>query len=408
MKIIFTVVAAALATSFVDLDCQTPATLREYRVDAGESIVEFSIPFAFSRVKGRFTQSTGTILYDSASPANSSISFIIQSKSLDTGWPHRDEHLRTSDFFDVDKYPTIEFHSERLRPYGNGWIAEGPLAMHGAVHRIAIPFHLTHPPVRSNESRWMMLNAEGALKLARADFGILGGSNYNSWFNKARAATMGDSVEVTLEIEAYSADLASQRSAGLEAALERIKTSGVQSQIDRLADLKKTKSAEEFAQYLVGHELLVNLLIATDRVADAAKLARELTEFYPTSHSARLMYGFALAVANDKSGAAREYAKAKEIFRPTPRDPNEKFPQVDDTWYYMDQVVRTAIESGHAREAVGLAETVSAIYPETARAFTSYGRALSASGDVRRAAAQYAKALQLDPSETGALEWRRR
>ena len=120
------------------------------------------------------------------------------------------------------------------------------------------------------------------------------------------------------------------------------------------------------------------------------------------------MYGFALAVANDKSGSAREYAKAKEIFRPPPRDPNEKFPQVDDTWYYLDQIVQTSIESGHAREAVGLAATIAAIYPDMSRAFTTYGRALAASGDGRAAAAQYAKALQLDPAETSALEWRRR
>ena len=78
-----------------------PPALREYTVDFGHSIVEFSIGFAFSRVKGRFTNAKGTILYDDANPANSSVTMVIEAKSIDTGWPHRDEHLRTDDFFDV-------------------------------------------------------------------------------------------------------------------------------------------------------------------------------------------------------------------------------------------------------------------------------------------------------------------
>src|SRR5262245_48920344 len=104
-----------------------PHTLREYTVDFGHSIVEFSIPFAFSRVKGRFTNAKGTILYDEANPANSSVTMVIEAKSIDTGWPHRDEHLRTDDFFDVDKYPTIVFQSERVTRNGDGWVADGQL-----------------------------------------------------------------------------------------------------------------------------------------------------------------------------------------------------------------------------------------------------------------------------------------
>src|SRR4029453_4061968 len=100
-----------------------PHTLREYTVDFGHSIVEFSIPFAFSRVKGRFTSAKGTILYDEANPPNSSGTMITRGKDTDTGWPHRDEHLRTDDFFDVDRYPTIVFQSDRLTRSGDGWVA---------------------------------------------------------------------------------------------------------------------------------------------------------------------------------------------------------------------------------------------------------------------------------------------
>jgi len=221
-----------------------------------------SIPFAFSRVKGRFTSAKGTILYDDANPANSSVTMVIEAKSIDTGWPHRDEHLRTDDFFDVDKYPTIVFQSERLTRSGNGWVADGQLTMHGVTKAIAIPFHFPRQPSRRPESRWMVLNADGAVRLKHADFGILGGSTHNAWFDKARAATMADSVDISLEVEGYSADAASQRPASVEAVLQRVQANGVQSQIDRLAEAKRTRPAEAQAGLVNGGDLVAVFIVA--------------------------------------------------------------------------------------------------------------------------------------------------
>src|SRR2546423_3760510 len=127
--------SALCALLAMNLESQAPAvtSLQEYRVDAGHSIIEFSIGFAFSRVKGRFTQTHGTILYDPVDPANSSVTVVLETPSLDTGWPHRDEHLKTSDFFDVERYPTITFQSTRLRRSRNEWVADGQLTMHGVT-----------------------------------------------------------------------------------------------------------------------------------------------------------------------------------------------------------------------------------------------------------------------------------
>jgi polyisoprenoid-binding protein YceI len=385
-----------------------PTSLSEYSVDFGHSIVEFSIKFAFTRVKGRFTDAKGTILYDSAAPANSSITMILQSKSIDTGWPHRDEHLRTGDFFDTDKYPAIEFHSRRLSQTQGGWVAEGDLTMHGVTRRVIIPFQFLQPPVRSAESRWMVMNLRGDVRLARVDFGITGGNTFNSWFDKARAATMGDSVDVSIELEAYSPDAVSQLPPPVQQALARIEANGVQSQVARLQDLKKTKAPAEFAQYFRGADLVIRGLIGACRVPDAVALSKVVTELWPDSHSARLIDGFVLSVAGDTRHAAAEYAKAKEIFRAPVRDPNERFPQVDDTWWYMDQLTLSAPGWGYAKQAVPLARALAELYPGTARAHTTYGQMLAYSGDFSGAAAAYARALQLDPHETRALEWRRR
>src|SRR5678815_1210655 len=101
---------------------QKLGALQQYQLDAGHSIFEFSIGFAFTHVKGRFTDPKGSIIYDPATPENSSVTVVAPSKSLDTGWGNRDRHLKTSDFFDVEKYPTVMFQSTRLRRNGQDWL----------------------------------------------------------------------------------------------------------------------------------------------------------------------------------------------------------------------------------------------------------------------------------------------
>jgi polyisoprenoid-binding protein YceI len=385
-----------------------PHALREYLVDYGHSIVEFSIPFAFSRVKGRFTAGKGVILYDEAEPTNSSVTMVIETKSIDTGWPHRDEHLRTDDFFDVEKYPTIVFQSSRLTRSGDGWNADGQLTMHGVTSPVSIAFRFPRSPSRSPDSGWMILNADGTLRLKRADFGILGGSTHNSWFDKARAATMADSVDISLEIEGYSADAVSQRPAAVDAALERIRTSGIQSQIDRLAEAKRTRPEAQAAGLIGGADLVTRGLIATGKIADAVKLSGAFAELFPTSTRAAAVHGLALSISGDRSGAAREYQRMRQIFKPPVVDPNEKFPQVDETWYQLDQLAWVTIAWGQAAHGVSLARTIAELYPGAARAHTTLGVLLAETGDTKGAEAAYAKALEVDPRETRALEWRRR
>lgn len=401
-------VASTAAAQAPRAESPGPPALREYTVDFGHSIVEFSIGFAFSRVKGRFTSAKGTILYDDTNPANSSVTLVIEAKSLDTGWPHRDEHLRTDDFFDVEKYPTIVFRSDHLTRANDGWIAEGQLTLHGVTKPVAIPFRFPRPPSRSPESGWMVINADGALRLNRADFAILGGSTHNAWFNKARAATMSDSVDISLEIEGYSADAASQRLGGVEAAVERIRANGVQSQIDRLEELKRTRPAADSAGLVNGADLVTRGLIATGRTADALMLAGAFAELFPSVTRAAAVHALALSISGDARGAAREYERMKQIFRAPVVDPNERFPQDDETWYRLDQLARTTIEWGRAAHGVPLARTIVALYPGTARAHTTLGVLLAETGDAKGAEAAYAKALEIDPRETRALEWRRR
>src|SRR6185295_14816345 len=110
-----------------------------------------------------------------------------------------------------------------------------------------------------------------------------------------------------------------------------------------------------------------------------------------------LVNGFALDASGDRTGAAKSYERAKQVFVPPVVDPNEKFPQVDNKWWYADGLVRSALEWGRVREAVALARATAGIYGSTARAHATLGLALAQAGDAAGARAEYARALELDP-----------
>ncbi len=118
-----------IAASFVSLAiasgliapamAQAPAaasTPEVYTIDVAHSGVRFEVRHLFSPTPGRFKDFQGTLHYDPQNPAQSRISLTIQTASIDTDNEKRDGHLRTADFLDAEKYPTIVFESDRMEP----------------------------------------------------------------------------------------------------------------------------------------------------------------------------------------------------------------------------------------------------------------------------------------------------
>jgi polyisoprenoid-binding protein YceI len=387
----------------------SPLRFHEYTVDAGHAPVEFSIGFALTHVKGRFTQWKGTILYDSINPANSSISAIFETKSLDTGWGNRDRHLRTSDFFDVERYPTITFESERLRSVGSSWIAEGPLTMHGITKTIAIPFRfVTAAPTRDRQNGPMKLNVSGSVRLARADFGITGGSTYNSWFDRARAATMADSVDITFEIDSWRTDAANVRPAAVDAAVQRIATEGLDAHLRRVRQRRDSIDSSQWQGLAFGQTFTTVALVLSGKTSEAAAFARALVDLFPALAAPNIALGFASDGAGDHKTALQAYARAKELYVPPKRDPNEQFPQDDDNWYYLDSFIRILLENGRpAQSVVEFARVNAELYPNVGRAHSRYGEVLALAGRRADAGEEFARALQLDALDARALAYRR-
>ena len=111
MTMRYRIVLAAIA---LPVCAAAQSTLQEFRVDASHSTVEFSIPFLGHTVRGRFDDVKGTIVYaptPTGGVGGSAVSVAIATASISSGSKHRDEHLRSDDFFDAVKFPVILFQS---------------------------------------------------------------------------------------------------------------------------------------------------------------------------------------------------------------------------------------------------------------------------------------------------------
>ncbi|HJQ21851.1 MAG TPA: YceI family protein [Gemmatimonadaceae bacterium] len=181
------------------------AQTRDFQIEAAHSDISFAIGFLRFPVRGRFDDVRGTLAYDARDLTQSSISIAIPVKGLSTGSAHRDEHLRSSDFFDAEKYPYIVFQSTRVTRAANGFAAAGTLAMHGVTREIVIPFHQVGTQMEEPHGS-SLLFFSGSVRLDRRDFGIMGGATFNPWFDAVRSASMADSVDITLDVEAWDPD----------------------------------------------------------------------------------------------------------------------------------------------------------------------------------------------------------
>jgi polyisoprenoid-binding protein YceI len=106
-----------------------------WQIDPAHSTVGFSVRhMVVTTVRGRFQVFDGTIEIDDANPANSSVEAHAQTTSIDTNDQNRDNHLRSADFFEVEKYPTISFKSTKVEPTGSDtYQVTGNLDMHGVT-----------------------------------------------------------------------------------------------------------------------------------------------------------------------------------------------------------------------------------------------------------------------------------
>ena len=169
------------------------AAVVNYGVDAAHSTVGFSVPIlgGMSRVTGKFTEFNINIAHDEADITKSSVAATIKTASINTGIARRDDHLRTADFFDAEKFPEITFQSKRIEKKGDKYFAIGDLSMHGVTKEITLPFNITG--VNKNPSGQATYGFSARLPINRNDYGI-------SYKRRDNPAFIGDTVEIQIDL----------------------------------------------------------------------------------------------------------------------------------------------------------------------------------------------------------------
>jgi polyisoprenoid-binding protein YceI len=173
----------------------TAFSAEKYDFDLPHSYVGFSVRhLVISNVKGNFTDFSGHVMFDEDDITKSSVEVSIKMASVDTDNEKRDGHLKSADFFNVEKYPAMTFKSKKIEKAENGYVMHGELTMLGVTKEIPVHFEmLGKAKGMQGEDR---AGFEGYAKLNRKDFGI----TWNQTMD-AGGLVVGDEVKIELQIE---------------------------------------------------------------------------------------------------------------------------------------------------------------------------------------------------------------
>jgi polyisoprenoid-binding protein YceI len=182
------IAATVLATSLHSLI----AANETYKFDQADSTIGFSVHQFLGATQGKFKKFDGKIEIDREHPENSAVTARIDVHSIDTGTVRRDNHLRSAEFFNVEKYPEITFKSRGVKQTGpQAGDIIGELTMHGVTKTITLHVKLLTSP-DSKHTRWSV----GTEALKRRDFNLMFGQTAETM------SGISQTVSINIEIEA--------------------------------------------------------------------------------------------------------------------------------------------------------------------------------------------------------------
>jgi len=163
-----------------------------YKIDPVHSEISFKIRHLLAKTSGRFSRFGGTIKVDPADISKSSVEVSIEAASINTDNENRDKHLKTAEFFDVEKFPTITFKSTSVKEVAKGKLEiTGDFTLHGVTKTITFPITNAGTGPGMKPGAVVAGFIDGALTLNRNDFGI-----------KTYPGALGEDVAISLNIEA--------------------------------------------------------------------------------------------------------------------------------------------------------------------------------------------------------------
>jgi polyisoprenoid-binding protein YceI len=169
----------------------------QWTIDPAHTAAHFSVRhLMISNVRGEFTKVTGSATIDPVNPAKSSVEITIDAASINTREPQRDEHLKSPDFLDVAKYPTLTFRSKKIEAHGaENFKLTGYLTIRGVTKEVTFDVEGPTPAVKDP---WGNLRAgvSASTKINRKEFGVA----FNA-LTETGGVMVGDEVKITIEAE---------------------------------------------------------------------------------------------------------------------------------------------------------------------------------------------------------------
>ena len=175
-----------------------PALAATWQIDPAHSNVSFSVRHMMvSNVRGEFTKVSGTVDGDEKTPTQAVINATIDASSINTREAKRDDHLKSADFLDVAKYPTVTFKSKRIEPSGTGQFkVTGDLTLHGVTREVVLDVSDVTPPIKDPMGK-TRAGAHASTKIDRKDFGI----NWSKAMDGG-GLLVGNDVDISIDVEA--------------------------------------------------------------------------------------------------------------------------------------------------------------------------------------------------------------
>lgn len=176
-------------------------TTTTWNIDPVHTTAEFKVRhMMITNVKGQFTGVTGVLTLDEQDITKSHVEASIDAASINTREPDRDTHLKSADFLDVEKFPTLTFASTRVTRTGEGEVqVEGDLTIHGVTRRVEFSVEGPTPP---GKDPWgnTRIGWTATTKINRKDFGL----TWNAALETG-GILVGDEVTITFDVEAIKA-----------------------------------------------------------------------------------------------------------------------------------------------------------------------------------------------------------
>jgi polyisoprenoid-binding protein YceI len=178
---------------------ESTTTTSTWNIDPAHTTVEFSVKhLMISTVRGHFGAVNGTIVLDEQNPLASSVTAEIDVTSIDTRQEQRDAHLRSPDFFDVEKFPSIKFTSTRIERDGNHFDVYGQLTIRDVTREVVL--HTTDEGRGGDPWGGQRAAFSAETKVDRRDFGL----TWNQALETG-GVLVGNDIKISLEVQAVKA-----------------------------------------------------------------------------------------------------------------------------------------------------------------------------------------------------------